>query len=72
MIPMTFSINKPRKIGHPNHSNNTFSSNKSDLIDGPVTSIPTQSSQLYSFSVRASMLGHLLPANGCTDCPKSK
>jgi hypothetical protein len=74
---MTFSITKPRKIGHPIYSNTTFKPNKPykiiDVSNEPVIpSIPSQTSRLYSYSVRTSMLGHLLPATGCTDCPNSK
>lgn len=75
--PMTFSINTTRTIGHPIHSNTTFQPNRpyrmidvSNEIINP--SIPSQTSRLYSYSVRTSMLGHLLPATGCTDCPNSK
>jgi len=74
---MTFSISTPRKIGHPIHSNTTFKPNKPyriiDVSNEFVTpTIPSQTSILYSYSVRNSMLGHLLPATGCTDCPNYK
>ena len=80
MIPMTFSISKPRKIGHPIHSNTTYLPNKpykiNDMSYGSITDEPNSSanvftsSKLYSYSVRMSMLDHMSNMPGCTDCPK--
>lgn len=77
MLPMTFSINTPRKAGHLINSDTTFKPNKPYQIINVsnkiiIPDIHSQTSRLYTDSVRTSMLGHILQATGCTDCPNSK
>ena len=64
---MTFSISTIRKIGNPVLSNPVHVPSKTTpLIQA------NQNSKMYSNSIRTSMLGHLVNATGCTNCPGAK
>lgn len=64
---MTFSISTTRKIGNPVLSNPVYITSKPTL---PIQA--NQASKVYSDSIRTSMLGHLVSATGCTNCPGAK